>query len=51
MAKAYLMQKQYELALEAIGKAIELAANEPALLELLEGRKAAIKRAAEGQQP
>jgi spermidine synthase len=51
MAKAYLMQKQYDLALEAIQKAIELAANEPALLEHLENRKAAIKHAAEGTQP
>lgn len=51
LAWAYLMQKQYNRALAAIDKALELAGNERVLLEHLEQRKAAVKRAAEGKQP
>jgi hypothetical protein len=45
------MQKEYNRALAAIDKALELAGNERVLLEHLEQRKAAVKRAAEGKQP
>jgi len=51
LAWTYLMQKEYNRALAAIDKALELAGNERVLLEHLEQRKAAVKRAAEGKQP
>ena len=51
LAWAYFMQKEYNRALAAIDKALELAGNEPTLVKQLEQRKAAVKRAAEGVQP
>ena len=50
LASAYLMQKDYNRAMGAIDKALELAGGEPALVKHLQERKAAIKRAAEGKQ-
>ena len=51
LAWAYLAQKDYNSALGAIDAAIKLAAGQPVLVEQLEQRKAAIKRAAETERP
>ncbi|MHC4603347.1 MAG: fused MFS/spermidine synthase [Planctomycetota bacterium] len=47
LARAYFMQKEYTLALGALEKALELASNDPALQNYLQGRKEAVMRAAE----
>jgi spermidine synthase len=51
LAHAYLLQKQYSLALRAIEKALEFAPNDPALLQHLQSRRETVIRAAEGARP
>jgi tetratricopeptide (TPR) repeat protein len=50
LARAYYRQKKYTLALGALEKAIQLASNDPALLNYLQERKEAVMRAAGKQK-
>jgi tetratricopeptide (TPR) repeat protein len=51
LARAYFMQKKYDLALNALDNAIEVASDDPRLREYLQNRKQLVTRAAQGTEP